>query len=178
MYQWIVGHIDKALLHASRCTPIARELDNPVDDLNERHGAPAVVRGPAHFADMSDAQLRDWPKRDAIHWIAGKIPVVLAIVVGALALGFSLCLPLPPVLSITGLVLDILGVWWLAGNILVSDPEANRASSVGAFEKTDLTVRRDRNRAHFSLGVITLGFSAQALSPLLALADAVTSAHG
>ncbi len=170
MYGWIVGPIDGALLRLFRCEPVARELDNPVDEWNERHGARALVRGPAHFHDMTDEQLRDWPTRDAIHWIAEKLPVVVLVLIAGPLVATALSLSLAPVLSITGLVLDVVGVWWLAGNILISDAEANRFSSIGAFEKVDLTVRRDRKRASFSLAVITLGFVGQASSPLLALA--------
>lgn len=171
MYRWVVRRIDRALLRLFRCVAIPREWDNPVDEWNERHGERAFVRGPAHFAKMTEEQLRDWPRRDAIHWIATKVPIVLVVVIAGPLVATALSLPWPPVLAMTGLALDVLGVWWLAGNILISDEEANRFSSWGALGKADLTAKRDRRRARFSLIVITLGFMAQALSPLVALAE-------
>jgi hypothetical protein len=71
------------------------------------------------------------------------------------------------VFGVAVLVLDIIGAWWLAENVLVSDEEANRFSSVGAPEKADLTAKRDRRQATFSLVVITMGFLGQASSYLV-----------
>jgi len=76
------------------------------------------------------------------------------------------------VVSVLGLGLDIIGVWWLAEGLLVSDEDARYRGSWDHLGHSPLLIMRDRRQGLTGMAVAIFGFFGQIGGLLLSLASA------
>jgi hypothetical protein len=140
--------------------------------LNDADKAKLVIREgerpprqliPADFDAIDPQRLPTWPQRVSRYWMLKRSPWLLLPLPIAAALWWWTG-SLAVLVGSAGLVYDIIGVWLLAENLLLTDDEAQYYGTFRWIQRAPLIAMRDRRQTTATLWVVTLGFVLQLVS--------------
>lgn len=138
------------------------ELDRPYEDSAELAGAPVKKLFPAQFGKMTHEEVMGWPERRFRIWLRPRLLILTGLAL--LTIGLLIYLGRMSItLSVVGLLLDIVGVYWLAEGLMLSDTEANYWGSWDSLSRWALMKRLESRQVKFGVAVAFTGFASQLL---------------